>query len=304
MTTSIRHSGKPPSICRRLQLRLGLSLLLLALPGAAVSGVLEDELNARWRGAWVILLGETGSDCDGGYTDNRVTGGRVLGRGRQRLAAGELGQVARVDVKRSRVDVLIDLAEPLRVSWFEGPFELHQQVPCRVELEFEVERRLLRAKRSGAVEPLLSAVLERHPDRQTATGSPRWNRRSVEPLPPDHEETLAAHAAWKQQLFLAALAARLGEALEAAQRVTDRVETGDAYAAGLAAGVDHYASRHGLTTDCARLPDESFYPGSAKPPPDYDDRQADDWEEGYADGQTLAFNVALARRLDRCLRGF
>ena len=37
------------------------------------------------------------------------------------------------DLQRSRIDLLVGLAEPLRVEWRDGPFQLYEHRQCRVE---------------------------------------------------------------------------------------------------------------------------------------------------------------------------
>src|SRR5262245_46020405 len=119
---------------------LGCGVVLAASFSAASAGDLQRELAGRWRGSWVIVEVGVRSDCGGMYTNNRLNGRRVSGSGAFTFEAGELAQIDKVDLHRARLDVLLTLAEPTRVSWQDGPFTLYRQASCRVELQAELPR--------------------------------------------------------------------------------------------------------------------------------------------------------------------
>jgi hypothetical protein len=98
---------------------------------------LQDDLNARWRGAWVIVTGELYSNCNGQTTDNRINGDLISGNGRFAFAPGELARVTRVDARRRRVDVFLDIYEGMLIEYEDGPFTLYREVSCPVELLVE-----------------------------------------------------------------------------------------------------------------------------------------------------------------------
>src|SRR5580765_4015533 len=108
--------------------KIGIWAALLALPSIlapAFAADLEDSLESRWRGAWVLTSVDTYSDCGGFHTDNRVNGSLVQSKGRFRFRAGELAQVQKIDLKRSRLDLSLSLPEPLLLSFQDGPFTLY-----------------------------------------------------------------------------------------------------------------------------------------------------------------------------------
>ena len=92
---------------------------------ASLATASEPALNAGWRGAWVLIGTDTYSGCGGNFTNNAVRGRRVQSKGEYRFGTGELGTVYKINLKRKRVDVLVELAEPLRVEHREGPFTLY-----------------------------------------------------------------------------------------------------------------------------------------------------------------------------------
>ena len=55
-------------------------VLVLAAP--AIASDLQDRLNSRWRGAWLVVGPEISSDCGDNYTNNRVSGTVVRDSGR------------------------------------------------------------------------------------------------------------------------------------------------------------------------------------------------------------------------------
>ena len=77
-------------------------LALPALLAPSFAGDLERSIESRWRGAWVLTTVDTYSDCAGTYTNNHVNGKLVQGKGRFRFRPGELAQVQKIDLKRSR----------------------------------------------------------------------------------------------------------------------------------------------------------------------------------------------------------
>jgi hypothetical protein len=270
-------------------------LLLPALVGPASAGELEDRLRSRWHGAHVVLGGEVLSDCDERYTNNPVGGYRLRGWPGQRFAAGELGRVGKLDLHRARVDLLIDLTVPALISWVDGPFTLHDQVPCRVELEIDLPRRLVKTGDLDGIEGILAAWVERHSDGAQARRSARWNGRQVEPLPEGHERTRVAHAAWKASQVNAAVQRRIDLALETADRIAARVETDDEpYALGFVEGLESGAERE--PGDCEATLSSSF----SRPYRSGWKDEDDSWRDGFEDGSRLAYSLAVARRLQGC----
>ena len=110
------------------------------LTAPAFAGGIEKDINKRWLGAWVVTRSEMYSDCNAVYTQNRINGSLVSGRGARRFQPGELAKVTKVDAGRHRIDVRISLVEPVLLTYREGPFTLYDEASCRVELEVEVSR--------------------------------------------------------------------------------------------------------------------------------------------------------------------
>lgn len=267
-------------------------LLLLALAAPAAADV-EDTLNARWRGGWVVIKVPVQSDCAGIYTDNDVAGTRVQSRGARRFAAGELASVERIGVKRGRLDLFLDFAEPVLEPHREGPFTLYEEKRCKAQLKVELPPEVVRD--AARAEAAVGALLELHPSPEAAQAAAGWNRRRREPYPEGYERTLAEHAAWKTEQVNAAVQGRIERATEEATRVADRIDDDPEYLQGFAAGVERARDKY-LSDDCESLLDGSFG-GFSGSPPGGKDR---DWERGYEDGQRLVYGLELLRRLPRC----
>ena len=272
-----------------------LAAWLLLGAGPVLAGSLEDALRGRWNGAWVTLKVGVRSDCGAAYTDNPVVGRRTAGTGAHPLDSGELGRVHKVDLKRSRVDLLVDLQEPYLASRTEGPFVLYEQTLCRVELIIEVPRELVRGKNLDGLDAKRREVAEPFDSMAEARGSEAWNGRRVESPPEGYEETLAGYEEWK----LEKMGKRLREVLLQAKRLTDRAGSQEAYGAGMAQGLRRFS--RSFSSDCGSLMVASYYPGSGSPPAGYESSDKKRWRDGFQDGMRLAFYVELAWRLAECL---
>ena len=279
-----------------------LAWVALALPASPASaGAAEDALRVSWVGRWVVLRTAARSNCDARYTNNLMRGPLPDSSGAHRFEPGELGRVENLHLQRSRIDVLVTLDEPLRVEFRDGPFQLYEQLECRVELRLPVPRAAVKQGDVQQLDALVRNTLERYEDRDSAAGSPTWSRRQVEPLPPDHEERLAAYEAWKQEQLYRALRERLHEALDRAADIAHRADEGVAYARGFASGAREADHDRFDYTDCEDLPSVYFSERRGKPPEGLDGRDERDWRDGFKDGQRLLFEIILARRLERCL---
>jgi len=281
----------------------GLLVSLLLLAGLSSSSAFaakpfQEQLTASWRGSWVVTSTETRSACSGFYTNNLISGRLAKSDGAHRFDLGEVGQVQKVDVKRARVDLLIDLDEPLLIAYEEGPFQLFRDAHCKIELRIEVPRAAIKSRDLEVVGEYLAAAVERFETSIAARESGPWNGRLMEPYPENYEETLAAHEAWRVEEEFRAVRERLVRALDVAERITSRVSTSVSYSQGLTAGMRGYSQSYAST--CWDWAKKTFYPKSGSPPAD-SDIDAYDWERGYKDGQELAFQVELAQRLGECL---
>lgn len=273
-------------------LRPGLALVFALLPGAFPDALraagLEKELNARWQRGAVVVKIPLASSCDGYYNDNDVIGSRVDSTAERRFDEGEIARVERIDVKRGRVDVFLDLAEGVLEQYEDGPFTLYEPRLCQVQLKVPVPDR----SDAAAVETRLAELLELHDSTRAAEASPAWNGRRREPFPEDYETTLAAYESWKAARTNAAVRERMDEAIEEASDIAERVRSDPAYLEGFAAGM---AKAGDLSLgDCPSLLTQSFSFASAGGGKD------EAWRRGYEDGQRLGFDLELLRRLREC----
>ena len=268
------------------------SVCFFLAAGAAGAGV-ESDLNRLWKGAWVVVGLETASSCSGSYTNNAVRGRLVSSKGERRFEPGELAAVHKVNVQRNRLEVFLDLVEPVLVARVDGPFTLYDESHCKAELRFELERTDRRALE--ALDAFLQTSFERYPSLDEAERSESWNRRTREPYPPDYDRTLAEHEIWKAIQFNGKVQTRLDESIEEAARLVDRVDDEPEYLDGFAAGVDE-GRDSSWSRDCDRLLSLSEHSWVERPPKG----SGDDWKDGYRDGQRLVFHLERARRLRDC----
>lgn len=254
----------------------------LTLPLAAD---VEDTLNGRFRGAFVVVEVPLASDCAGIYNDNDLTiGGKTTGSGSHRFAAGELARVERVDVKRNRVDVFLDLVEPILVERRDGPFTLYDELECKAQLKVP-------AKGEGERASVLDTLVTPFDHERSARGSKLWNGRVRAGYPKNYDKTLAEYQVWKAAQVNVAVQARIDRAIEEAARFQDQLRSSPEYLAGFAAGMERVRSRS--YSSCEGLLSEGFYPDSKS-------GESGDYRRGYEDGQRLGYNLGLLRRLRGC----
>jgi len=260
-------------------------------PASELGGRLDREL----KGGWGVLELEVYSACGGTYSDNEVGSAGVASKARNRFAAGELVKIDDVKVKRQRVDLLLTLDAPLRVSRMDGPFELFDQRSCGVQLMVYVPRELVKSANLDALLTEVKKHVTLYASRDDAELSGDWNGRSMEPLPDDYEETVQRHAAWKAEQTNAAVRDGIDHALsEAAEAVEDLDDDAD-YLAGFAEGAEKMSDL--TVTNCDSLVNLSFtsYRKNA------DSEKSRGWKDGWNDGQKIVFHVLLADRLRSCL---
>src|SRR5512143_2650642 len=85
-------------------------------PPLFAPGVKTQNIVDRWTGAWVLTAAGTTSECNGTYTDNWVTGGRVSGRGHQEVPAGTPARVDEVTVSSAHVTFSLTMSQSLLVT--------------------------------------------------------------------------------------------------------------------------------------------------------------------------------------------
>jgi hypothetical protein len=278
------------------------AVVLSLLTTPIFANKLERNLEERWRGAWVVSKVAVQSDCAGFHTDNDVNGTLVSSRGRWTFKPGELARIDKVDLKRSRVDLYLGLPEPVLVASLDGPFTLYGESRCLVELDVELPRSLVSADDVTGIEAALGRILERHASQEEAQSSRVWNQRKRDPVPPDYDRTLAAHAAWKAEQVNAGIQARIDRAFEETSRLTDRITSDKDYMAGFSAGVE--AMRGIDLSQCGALMSRDFGSFGSAPQAAHAATGGGEAQQrfarGYQDGQKLIFGLESIRRLPSC----
>jgi len=276
--------------------------LTLLLPTPARAGDLQDQMESRWRGAWIVTGAETYADCAGPYTGNRVNGRLVSGRGGNRFRIGELAKVDSIDLKRSRLDLRLTLAEPLLVSHQEGPFVLYDEARCRVELQVEIPRDMVKRDDVNGMEGLIKPVLDRYVTEDAARASARYNRREREAYPRDYDNTLAQYAVWRAQQTNAAVQARMDRLVDETSRIPERITGDPDYMAGFVKGVESGRAPHStqcpdlMRSDAVAARTSGSSTAAYASTGDKQDRSA----LGYQDGLRLTLGLDALRRLPQC----
>ena len=277
-------------------------LALPALLAPAFAGDLERSIESRWRGAWVVTTVDTYSDCAGTHTNNHVNGKLVQGRGRFRFRPGELAQVQKIDLKRSRLDLNLSLPAYLLLPYQDGPFTLYTEARCLIELEVELPRSMVSGDNAEGIEATLRPVLSRFATEEEATRSGAWNHRQSDPYPEDYDRTMAQHAAWKAEQANAAIQARIDRAAEETSKITDRLSSDSDYMKGFAAGIE--VVRAIDLSKCGDLMSRDFNSVVPSPPQfaaAFGGEAASRFNRGYQDGARLVFGLESIRRLPQCM---
>jgi hypothetical protein len=277
-----------------------LAAVALAAAVPAAAGDLEEALRSRWLGAWVVTGIETYSSCDGSFANNDVIGARATSRAALGFAAGELARVDKLNLKGSRVDVYLVIAEPLRIARQEGPFTLYDERTCKVQLLIDAPGKEIRAGNLAAVEAAITRAVTAFPTREQAQASEAWNRRVREPLPDGYADTLARYEVWRAEQVNVRLAEAREAAIDEADRVVDRLDDDPRFLEGFGAGVAavRYATPPSCEAMAASAP--AFVEREAPREHRGDTAEQRAWRRGFRDGQLLAFNVAVARAIGAC----
>ena len=260
------------------------AVLVAALPGAAFADV-EDDLRAELVGRYALAKGELVSECTDHFTDMNVVGGRLTGGTGERFASGELLRIDKVSVgAMAGLDVNLTLVEPFLLSFEDGPFRVYDERRCRVQLNFEVGRDVRKDVQKSLA--AVAGVLELFDDAGAAKHA-GWNRRKVEPYPPDWEKTKAAYEAWKLTQVNAAVRAKTASVLDEARRVLAYMPGDDDYLWSFAAGA---RARSDSWSSCEAMLDATFYVSGS----------GGKSSRGWADGQHVAWANHLAHALQSC----
>lgn len=272
-------------------------LIIFLWVSPLIGGALENQLRAKWQGRWVILTAETYSNCNGFYSNNQVNQGLVTSKAKRLFQMGELGKITKVQVKRSRVLVYVELLEPILKAKNDGPFTLYDEANCKVELRFEVGRAAIKQSNIEAIEASFESVFKAFSSQQEAMAFSTYNQRVRDPYPEDYQQTLADYEAWKVEQELAAIERTIEQAFREINRISAGVKEETEYARGFVAGLREM-KRQSLPDACDQL--QSATPSRFMKTPK--DRITAGYKEGFDDGQRLAFYQEQADRLTACLK--
>ena len=269
------------------------TLCLIAISPIVHAG-LQDDLNARWRGAWLIVTGELYSNCNGIATNNRVFTDLISGDGQMRFAPGEMARVTKIDAKRRRVDVFLDINEPVLIEYRDGPFTLYREAACEVELLVDFGDDKSSDLGVSGIEAQFAHWFERYTQQADAEQSANWNERARDEYPIDYDQTLAEYRSWKIDQYNLNIEQRIAEADEQTVRLLGQVSGDDDFGGGLSHGIAAMVENM-QSAGCDRLVVSS--------PNAYDKSQEapnDAWADGYRTGQLLAYYIESRRILSGC----
>lgn len=269
--------------------RRGRNLALFAVLIAsshALRADVESDLQSELGGWFALTRSPFTSECTDHFTDNQVAGSRITGKAGTRFEAGELVRIDNVKIGTfSGLELNFTVVEPFRLTWQDGPFEVHERRRCRAQLHFDVSRdvRKDRAKARAAIEAVLALFDHEGAAKNDAT----WNRRKVEPFPADWESTRRRWEEWRRSQRNLRVRQKTEAVLEQADRVLNYMPSDEKYLASFGAGARARSSDS--WSDCEAMLAATFYVSGSG---------AD--SRGWADGQLVAWASQLARALQEC----
>jgi hypothetical protein len=281
---------------RRFAVIFAVTLLSLTLAAPAMAGAFQKEIKSRWLGAWVVTRVDVYSDCGALHTNNRINGDLVKSGGAHRFLNGELARLNKVDLKRSRLDLMLSLTEPILVPAPDGPFTLYRELSCKVELKVEIPREAVKSQSIDDIEKAMLTVVERHSNEDSAVSSELYNGRERDPYPDDYEETLHAHAVWQAEETNKAILAKLERARKETRELADRMTSDPDYLEGFLAGVETAKSKD--LNACSTLMAIDLDSGASRKP---DDARQARIQRGSTDGRNLIYSLMMERNLMECL---
>ena len=258
-------------------------------------------MERRWKDGWVVTAAETASDCNGIYTDNRVSGARIESHGQQRFAAGTPAHVDAVFLTANRLSLKMTLNENLLVTRQMGEVTLHGQAACRVALKLPVPEGLAKGDDWPGVESLLKPYLERYSSEDQAILASNFLPRDDPGYAAARAEAIAEHRKEDGPPAAVASDGRLNQWISQTARVSDQISSDPDYLAGFARGVEAGRALPPSCTDLAQS-------GPAQQPPrgpmtaefaSKGSRQKM-WSRGYQDGMRLSVGLEAMKALPQC----
>ena len=229
------------------------------------------------------------------YTTAEIPKAHVVATLRQ-----ELAQVKKISVQRSRIDIFLNLDERRLTGHQDGPFTLYNRLDCRVELEIEAPRQMVKQKNLDGLDRLLLVAMDRHTAYQEARNSEMWNERVCQDLPADYPETLFQHSVWQAEQVNAGIESVLTRSFDALVETSAAVQNDPDYLEGFGHGVD-LARAGSPRNECPALMGAGLAVPTVKPPHDLaDDAAAHRWRKGHHDGFLYIRAVNLQRYLPAC----
>jgi len=260
--------------------------VLFAVVSMAAHADVEDELRAELVGRFALTRDAVISECTDHFTDMRVVGGRLAGGSGARFGTGELVRIDNVNVGAlSGLDVNLTLVEHFLLSFQDGPFTLHDQRRCRVQLNFEVPREVRKdtARSLAAV----AAVLDLFDD-EAAAKRAGWNKRRVEDYPAGWEKTKREYETWKVAQTNELVRQKSERVLDEAERILSYMPGDDDYLLSFGAGAKARSSDS--WSNCEAMLSATFYVSGS----------GGKSKRGWSDGQLVAWATQLAHALQGC----
>jgi hypothetical protein len=273
-----------------------LVLALVATAAPVAAGAFEDQVRARWRGAWVLTDIESYSTCNGKYFNNDVSGQFVAARAGRKFEPGELAKVDQLQVRRKKIELMITVATSTLLPYQDGPFTLYAERTCQIELEVAIPREMLKTKDVEDVDRILDRVAQRFSTEDEAIATSSWNGREADEYPQDYQETVARHAVWRAEETNRHIDSQIEKSLVVANELAREIDGSPGYLAGLAAGSRQM--REWRERDCNRLVGSTAVTFRFSAPDEYRDNSS--WCAGYYDGQALVYHLAIVSRLPAC----
>jgi phosphopantetheinyl transferase (holo-ACP synthase) len=281
---------------------VGAARAALVQPPLFAPGVKTHTIAARWTDAWVVTSAATFSECNGTYTDNWLSGGRVRSHGHEDVPAGTPAHVDAVTVSAAHVTLSLTMSQSLLVTREYRDYTLHASARCQVDLKVLLPPGMSASEDILGVESLIQPLLRRFANEEAAVEAAGFGPGNETTAAAERDTALAQQKEFEERQRSEAVDARMGQWISQTSRIPAQISNDPDYLAGFARGVE--AGKVSPAAKCQDLvstePVMQPARGTAAASFAAKGSRQKAWSRGYDDGLHLAQGLEAIRVLPQC----
>jgi hypothetical protein len=280
----------------------GAARAALVQPPLFAPGVKTPTIVERWADAWVVTSAGTFSECNGTYTDNWLSGGRVTSRGHEDVPAGTPAHVDAVTVSAAHVTLSLTMSQSLLVTREYRDYTLHASARCQVDLKVLLPPGMSANHDILGVESLMQPVLHRFASEEAAVAAAGFGSGNEATASVERDTALAQQKEFEERQRSEAVDERMNQWISQTSRIPAQISNDPDYLAGFARGVE--AGKVSPAAKCQDLvsSEPAMQPGRGVSSASYAAKGSRQkaWTRGYEDGLRLAQGLEAIRVLPQC----